>query len=270
MPYSLSARLSLTVRTFLILLLTPSLLLADTGSETAALLDQSGFNEQITHWPDMIRAEIRQHGEITDDNLDLILTRADSDSLVKRLQASVQQHTAETLSAADLSAISQWYQSALGKRITAEEVQAASEEGLLQMQQQASNLLADSDRVATIRQLDALSGTTDTALALHSYSAQAVAKAIPGNDAEAHSPASDPSALREQIEQRVELAFLYAYRNLDNDSLQRYQQFLASEPAQRFYHAIHEGMTRTLSAEIDAWATELHNAMSVPELAPAQ
>ncbi len=262
MPYSLSARLSLTVRTFLILLLTPSLLLADTGSETAALLDQSGFNEQITHWPDMIRAEIRQHGEITDDNLDLILTRADSDTLVSELQTSVQQHMEQTLSAADLAAISQWYQSALGKRITQEEVQAATKQGLQEMQQQAKQLLANTDKVARVRQLDELTGTSDNALALHTYSANAVAKAIPGNEAGAKSAAADLTALRAQIEKRVDLAFLYAYRNLDTESLDRYQSFLASEPAQRFHQAIHEGMTSALSREIDSWANQLHDAMS--------
>ncbi len=243
MPYPLSARLSLTARTFLILLLTPSLLLADTGSETAALLDQSGFNEQITHWPDMIRAEIRQHGEITDDNLDLILTRADSDTLVSELQTSVQQHMEQTLSAADLAAISQWYQSALGKRITQEEVQAATKQGLQEMQQQEKQLLADTDKVARMRQLDELTGTTDNALALHTHSATAVAKAIHGNEAGAKPAASDPTVLRAQIEKRVDLAFLYAYRNLDAKSLDRYQNFLASEPAQRFHQAIHEGMS---------------------------
>lgn len=113
MSLSLPAWLSLTARTLLVLLLSTSLLFAADTAKVKNLLGQSGFTEQVQSWSGMVRAEIRQHGEITDDNL-------------------------------------------------------------------------------------------------------------------------------------------------DTESLDRYQDFLASEPAQRFHQAIHEGMTSALSREIDSWANQLH------------
>lgn len=242
------------------LLLLPGLLMAADKSQVQALLIQSGFTEQVKTWPDMIRAEIQQQGEITEDSLDLILSRADSDSLVTRLESSVQTRVASALSEADLASISRWYQSPLGKQITNEEIAAASQQGLQEMQVLGPALRKNDSRVAIMRQLDSLTHTTDNALALHFYSAKAVANAIPGNHA---NPAPmDKAALRVKIEKRVDLAFLYAYRNLDETRLERYQTFLNSDAAQRFYRAIHEGMTAAFINEIDQWATQLREAMS--------
>lgn len=248
-----------TAQLALLLLVTPSLVMAADTDKVSALLDQSGFTEQVKTWPDMVRAEIRLQGEITDDNLDLILRRADSDTLVTQLQASVHKHVSEALSVKEINAVSSWYHSALGKQITHEEMQAATQQGIQEMAQQADSLRQDSARVARMRQLDTLSGTTDNSLALHYHSAKAVAKAIPGN-----TPVdlADDTALRDKVEKRVDLAFLYTYRNLDDATLERYQAFLASEPAQRFHHAIHAGMTAAFVQEIDQWADQLHDAMS--------
>lgn len=256
------------------LLLLPSLLLAADAAKVKALLDQSGFTEQVQALPALIRSEIRQHGEITEDNLDLILTRADSEVLVNRLEASVQTSVAEALSEEDLTTLSNWYDSELGQRVTGEEVQAASTASLKDMETQADTLLEDQERLAQIRELDRLTATTDNAVALHHYSATAVASAIPGNDS-GEPPAAPagmeplngdtPAELRQQVETRHNLVFLYAYRNLDDSSLEQYQAFLASEPAQRFYQAIHQGMTSALTDEVDAWAQQLRDAMSVIE-----
>ncbi|MDX1805258.1 MAG: hypothetical protein R3292_14405 [Alcanivorax sp.] len=261
-----------TVRLVILsLILLPSLAMADKAADIKQLLDQSGFSAQVQSLPALIRTEIRYSGEITDDNLDLILGRTDSQALPTQVETAVEKHLFHALGSKDIATLHKWYQSDIGQRITREEVQAGDSSQMEAMLTQKESLLADPKRVKRIQMLDQLTGTTDTALALHRYSSSAVKQALQqalsaqtsDNTKDVNSPAiAEPADTRAAIEQRVTLAFLYAYRNLDDDTLSRYEAHLKSPAARHFNNALHGGLSTGVRTIIDNWADELAAALT--------
>ena len=63
---------------------------------------------------------------------------------------------------------------------------------------------------------------------------------------------SEPT--RAAVKEMVNTSFVFAYRNIETDSLKKYETFLSDATTMKFNKSIIEGMNRGLEFSISKWA----------------
>jgi hypothetical protein len=157
------------------------------------------------------------------------------------------------LSRYDVESVLKWLDSSLGKRITRLEEAGSTPAALAEMEALKVQLLKDADRVRLMRRFDvAIKGSeysADLMMNVQVAMASSMAAVLAPDDPAVHEQIlAAVSANRSQVElearDKTLQSFLYIYRTLSEDELNRYIDFISSPVGTRYHEVMKEGMNR--------------------------
>ena len=253
----------------------PPRLPASTGPATAdEVLELSGVKPQLAATPAKLAAEFKpRRGRLNAEDaaaLEEILARHFA---AERLYAQIRSEFRKRADGRKLGEVAAWLRSPLGQKITELEVAAGLERDA------AQRMLAfapggrggpPAARVALIERIDWVAGVTDGAL--ESMLAVARAMALAVNRARPPDERQTTAQVERQIQQlrglaRAKLAqatvmfMLYQYRALEDDELQQYADFLASDAGRWYSATMSKAMNRTVAVAAQRAATDVIRAI---------
>lgn len=230
----------------------------------------SGITKQVGEFPGMVKAGVmqgvQQGASIPENEISLILESVDKTILPSVILSEVQHSLEKSLSNDDIEKLLEWYESDLGKRITAAEEKASTPESYQQMMNSAQQLLANTKRLDLAARLDELLGATDMAIEIQEFSGVAVYSAImtamaPDQELNLASYKSQMAAMEPQIraniQQLVSVSFVYSYQEIDDDSLAKYEAFLNRSITKKFNDSAIKGLNRGFEKVVTDWAGDL-------------
>lgn len=224
------------------------------------LLDLSGINKQVAAYPGLVKAGVEMAQARAAQQKQNALSDADYTALKNAMAEAFQpgpilQATGaavkKKVSEADATQLIAWFQSDLGKKITQAEVDASTPEARQDMMAKAQTLLADKERMAFARKLDALLHATDEGIKLQERTATAMYTAVnkqmhPDQPLDIKGFNQKIEAVLKQARPNIEMStlvtFAYTYRNMDMGSLNKYAAFLARPATRRFNDSSRAGM----------------------------
>lgn len=234
------------------------------------IMEVSGLTTQASYLPDLIRVgmeQARQEGApIPDEEFRIMLESASETILPSEILQSVQLSLQESISKEETESLLAWFESDLGKEITAVEESASTAEAYQQMMMQAQSLLQNSERVAFAKRLDALVGATDMGVDLQEFSGMAVYTAVmmvmwPNEPLDLTPFKAEMDATRAQthaaMEQMTIVSLVYSYQALDDKKLSKYEAFLSTPTAKKFNKVVMGSIKTALEASISKWAKRL-------------
>lgn len=232
------------------------------------LMELSGLTKQVYDFPGIIKHSVeQQNGEdipkpiiyLLSESVDKSILPADIiGGIEKRLQQNIQDDEAQELL--------KWYKSEQGKTITQAEIKASAPDAVQKVMEQAQSLQQQTPYVAFAKRLDDLLGATDMSLSMARFSAIAAYSAAMKTQSpdapvdltpiESALKATE-SEVRANMKDMVILIFVYTYQGIDQKSLEQYETFLKTQPAQKFYDLIIESMREGLEASILKWTNDI-------------
>lgn len=230
----------------------------------------SGITKQVGEFPGLVKAGVMQGVEqgtpIPENEVRLILDSVDKKILPSVIIAEIKSSLKKSLSNKDIEELLSWYESAIGKRITAAEEKASTPEAYQQMMNSAQKLLTDTQRVEMASRFDELLGATELAMGMQEFTGIAVYSAIMTSlapdqalnlDAYKSQMAAIKPQMRANIQQLVTASFVYSYQEIDDKSLAAYEEFLNRSITQQFNHSVYNGLNRGFEKVVSDWAADL-------------
>jgi len=237
------------------------------------LLERSGLRVQLESLSAGVRVQfLLGQGRLSGEDR-LIIDRIVSQRFsAGALYARMRLEFEKNLESARLAKALEWYESPLGKRITGLELASLIPDGSQGLD--SGNEHPAQRRLDLIRRLDAGGGASDTTVD--------VTMSIVGSLTRAFQPALPAVArlsrgqleheltrVRNQTLERIRRAcllnMLSAYRDLTDDELEQYVEFVESEGGQWYMSVMNSTLLIAVDAAAEATATEL--AAAVPQLA---
>ncbi len=228
------------------------------------LLHLSGFEAQTAEIPAVMKSgfeDARQQGaELPEEMYRAFVVAMDKSLRPSEIRKIVVSSLKGDLTEAEVNRLLTWYQSDLGRKITAEELAVSTPDGYRAMLQSADKLMADSKRMAFAQEVDRLTGATDFAVTLQETVSVAVFSAMMKSmDPQAildieqvqASLKSELAQTRSAIEQSIALSIAYTYRNVPMEELEQYRAFLAEGGSVKFTTAAMRGFKQALDASIN-------------------
>jgi Domain of unknown function (DUF4124)/Uncharacterized protein conserved in bacteria (DUF2059) len=175
----------------------------------------------------------------------------------------------QTMDEAKIAEVRSWYRSPLGRKLTELEVRASAED----RERQLAAFMAEwkvkppaPERVALIQRLDAAGGATELSVDVVVGISQAIARV-----ADPHLPPErrlrpgqlDAQARQirlytlEAFRQGNTVAMLYLYRDVADEDLARFVQFLETEAGAWYGNALRRSIVQGLAAAVERTATNL-------------
>lgn len=266
---------------FLIVVLMSSLCSICVASTQTNSLDRvlrlSGLTKQVGEFPGLVKAGfiqgIQQGAPLPENEVELILDSADRAIVPSTILDEIRGSLKYSLSEREIQTLLKWYESEIGKRITAAEEEASTPEAYELMINSAQEMLEDSERVEVAARLDELLGATDMTMDIQKMSGLAVYSAI--MTAMAPEQELNPEAfqsqmaemepqMRENVRQLVLVSFIYSYQQIDDDSLAEYEAFLNLPVSQKFNSAVVTGLNRGFTQAVSRWASDIALIMKNP------
>ncbi|MER9230909.1 hypothetical protein NKI56_02175 [Mesorhizobium sp. M0622] len=190
-----------------------------------------------------------------------------------RMETAVESQMADKLAAADLSDLATFYASALGKRVTALEIQSSGSEGKESKRTDGKRILAelpskDPVRLELYRKImdDISAVDTGEAMALNIGYAMfsgvlgAAGKPLPDDQIMAlvH---RQYAKVRQTIEKNVMESAAYTYRDLPLEDLKLYSTFLASSAGHHYYDQMLTALSAVMAVEARSFGHRLFVAL---------
>lgn len=235
------------------------------------LLDLSGITKQVNQAPSYIKLGIDQfnaqssgtmpasdYAEIT-SSFEKVFVPSE---MLKEVRAALQ----KSINEKEAKKLLVWYESKLGKEITKAEEDASSAESYQDMQALAASLLADKNRVDFANRLDLLVGGTDSTFEHQKRSiitAYSINMAVNQPDTPIDlqninaNIESQKDIMRAMIKEAVIISFLYSYRNISLDKLNKYENFLKKDTTLKFNNAVRDALIQVLEKSQEGWFHEL-------------
>jgi hypothetical protein len=164
-----------------------------------------------------------------------------------------------------------WYDSPLGKRITGQELGPLLNAGGPEAVGQLKRHRPTARRVALIERLDAGGGATETTVDVTVAIERTLTRAFrPGVPAEAHFRRGQldwqtaRARTREDTRRLCLASMSLAYRDLSDDELERYVQFVESEAGQWYMSVMNHALLAAIDTAAATTASEL--AAALPQL----
>lgn len=241
------------------------------------VLELSGLRPQLAATPMKMAGEFRPRaGRLNAEDtaaLEQILARHFD---AERLYGQVRAEFKRRADARKLGDIAEWLRSPLGAKITALEVAA----GLQSDAAQQAIAFApggrggpSAARVALVERIDWTAGITDgsleTMLAVARALAMAMNRALPPDERQTTAQIErQMQQLRGQARARLAQStvtfMLYQYRSLEDDELQQYADFLASDAGRWYSATMSKAMNRTIALGAQRAAADVIRAIPPP------
>ncbi|NIO07562.1 MAG: hypothetical protein GTO40_05960 [Deltaproteobacteria bacterium] len=234
------------------------------------LMALSGLQKQVAEFPGMVRAGFEQARErgtpMGKGDYEEVITSIDAAFRPSRILKSIGSQARRSLSESEARDLLIWYESDLGKRITRAEEMASTPAAYQEMIRDARSLLADHERVQIAQELDRLLNATNMAMRLQKDAGIAVFIAVsrivnPGQPVQLDAFRAQMLAQEEELRRNVELlvivSFVYSYRDIKIENLEKYVAFNKRPNTKRFNESVIRGMQYALSQSIDRMADSL-------------
>ena len=241
------------------------------------VLELAGLRTQLEATPARMAGEFKPRGVRLNAEdaaaLEQILARHFA---AERLYTQVRGEFTRRADPRKLSDVAEWLRSPLGAKIAALEAAAAIEADVPQ------RMLAfgpsgrggpAAARVAIVERLDWTAGLTDGALestlAVARAMAMAINRALPPDERQTTAQIERHiqelrGQSRAKLAQTTVTFMLYQYRSLDDDELQQYSDFLASDAGRWYSATISKAMNRTVAAAAQRAASDVIRAIPPP------
>ncbi len=241
------------------------------------VLELAGLRAQLTATPARMAGEFRPRGVRLNAEdtaaLEQILARHFA---AERLYTLVRGEFSRRADARKLADVAEWLRSPLGAKIAALEAAAAVEADAPQ------RMLAfapggrggpGAGRVAIVERLDWTAGITDGALestlAVSRAMSMAINRALPPDERQTTAQIERHiqelrGQSRAKLAQTTVTFMLYQYRSLEDDELQQYSDFLASDAGRWYSATISKAMNRTVAAAAQRAASDVIRAIPPP------
>jgi len=216
------------------------------------LMQKSGLKKQIEQMPQLLQVELdRQQvdvNRIPQEEFNRFSKIARSAFDAKTIHAAVQTYIKLNLSENDMKKVLEWLDSPLGTKITKLEEDASTAEAYKDMQAIGAKLLyenKDSARMNKIIKLDkaigATQSTVNTVMDIQLAMITAMSAAMETDNRPSFEDIQDlvknnQPQIQAAINQVVQIQFLYTYRELKDDEIDRYTQFAESISGQRYHN----------------------------------
>lgn len=221
------------------------------------LYETAGWADQRANFSDALSAAQQRYKDslppaVFQALVDNSNRRFASQAMDQRAQQALRSHLPEPQPAL------QFFQSPLGRKIVAAEVQAARREQLAQHVNGLPRMDADSNRQLLIRHLaqaiPASAAGAEVSLALAGVAADSLSQMLPGilGGGQAQTLLnSQRERLVQQIEGDLDNTLLYIYRSLSDAELEEYLQFAQSEAGKAYYQAALQALRAGLAVGVD-------------------
>lgn len=214
------------------------------------IMDLSGLDVQIPQIADMLNSELVTAMSSLPENVaaemsDLIAISFDGDSML----ATVKDEVSKSVSENELEDMLKWYSTDLGIQITKIEEQQQDAEELKLMQEQKKELFDNHLRVSLFEELDKASHITESSIDLQISMMKAMFKMM-GKDEQSQEAKEyikkNKKMMEETTQKSTLLSFLYTYRDLDDDEVDLYIDFLNKGTTQSFIKAVNRGTNKAI------------------------
>jgi hypothetical protein len=238
------------------------------------VLELSGVKPQLVTIPAKLGPEFRpRRGALNAEDAAALEQIVGRNFAADRLYTQIRTEFRRRADARKLAAVADWLRSPVGRKITALEVAAGLEP------EAGQKMLAFAPggrsgptpaRVALVERIDWAAGVTDGALesvlAVARAMATAVNRALPPDERQTSAQIErEIQQLRGQTRARLAQAttmfMLYEYRSVDDDELQQYADFLASDSGHWYSATMSKAMIRTVALAAQKTATETTRAI---------
>ena len=234
-----------------------------TASGLAALTDQLAPNLKFG-----MEQAAADEANVPEETRQAMLTATDQIFGGERVRRQLATELAGKLTKAQVAELMIWYDSEVGRRISAAESAAGSPDALEAMGAMAGTLMQDPTRVVLMQQIEAAAHVTDTSMEVMQKVQLALLVGTSSTlDPEGRLDLEDAAALiteqtegyREQVAQLSVLSLLYAYRDVPEADLQAYKAFLEQPAAMRFHVATNAALGDVLAKGIMELLERLSN-----------
>ncbi|HEY7516786.1 MAG TPA: DUF4124 domain-containing protein [Methylomirabilota bacterium] len=243
------------------------------------VLEMSGVKPQLAVAPAKMASEFKPRRPLNAEDtaaLEAILARNFAGD---RLYSQIRTEFRRRADGRKLAEVAAWLRSPLGEKITAVEVAAGLEADAGQ------RMVAFAPggrggpgpaRVALMERIDWTAGVTDGALesmlAVARAMAMAINRALPPDERQTSAQIERHlqqlrGQSRAKLAQSTITFMLYQYRGLDDDELQQYADFLASDAGRWYSATMSKAMNRTVAAAAQRAASEAIRAIPPPRWA---
>ena len=249
-----------------VLWLMASLVFAGQQERVERLLDLNGVTEQVKTFPDMFKIGLNQVSDVPAEDRQVMSRLVDEKIQPQQIYTAVRDAVVEGVDKNAVSTLISWYESDLGKKVTALEVHASQPEAYQEMIQMAPELLGNPETLEQATRFDQLLGISEFGVMLQETTAVAMYSAMhnfmqpdqPLDEAGLRQAlAQQKPQWRQQSQQMTALSFAYTYRDLSEDELQSYLDFLATPASQSFTVATLSGMESGLGSVIEEWTGQI-------------
>ena len=249
-------------------------------SQVQELYVKSGLENQLHQYPFIIQAAFEQASQVDDrvrrlpkNVLSAIKASAHEAFAPAGLKGAVLPELREKLTAQAIKELLDWLDSPLGKRCTQLEETASTPEGLTGMQEFASRMQASPptvQRVDTLRKLDSAIKATESAVDVAINTEVAVAFAfVTALPSEQQRPLEDIARELERQRPNIEammrsqvlVSFLYTYRTLSDDEIERYIAFATSPVGSKYHSVTMAAVKKALIAGSIKWGRSVGDAI---------
>ena len=220
----------------------------------------SGLNAQITEYPEMIVAgmeQARASGDKVDEDKfkqikSVMLDAYKADEMLSIIKKEIKATTSQK----DAEVLIKWYKSPLGMKITQAEKDSTNTSAYANMLKEAPVLLQNKKRVYFARMIDRSINATSMTIQIQKNSSVAVYIAIskimhPEEKIDIDRFKIIMTAQDKQIEAGIEqmiiLSFVYSYKDISLENLEKYVLFLQKDDVKRFNKSIVNGIVKALN-----------------------
>lgn len=228
------------------------------------LMEKCGITKQIEQVPEKTREEILQTFKQNDayqeslnekviDDIGEIIKGSFDPSVIQSILAS---YIAEHLSTEDMLAVMEWLDSPLGQKITHMEEMASTPEAYRAMIASIPSLKLESDydeRLALVHEIDKSVKATelivDRMLNMQVITVNSLSSAFPTLNLPSETEirmnfTQNRELISSAISREIALSILYTYRDISQNDLKAYINFMDTDHGKRYHQVIQEGTNR--------------------------
>ena len=247
-----------------------------TGLSIKLLMDRSGMTKQIEQIPMMMQMGMlqaaREQGEVGQALAARMKAPIEKHFSAAVLTAGVEGRLRNQISDREADSLATWYTSELGRKISKLEVDAAGQEAYMAVMQQMDELTEPSARLELMKMVDQAADLTESAITFQSGVVASIGEVFQdqmGSGVSDEVLGAQRTRMKKQIDvarpmlEKQMLAMLsYTYRDLSDDEVHKYIEFMESPEGKKFtkvgLHAmleeIKEGLTSVLASFADGVA----------------
>lgn len=248
---------------------------ADAQQTASQLVSASGFISLSKQLPQHFNRGIQDavdYQKAPESQQQQLLAQAQQAITIANIHHHVEQTLTQSLSASDITALMQWYNSPTGQKISAAQSYAASEAGFEAMMLHVNTLLSEEALLQLAALMDQQLGFVEFIVDLQEY--QAFAE-YSSQQALKHQPVDltyfgnqmkqqrDP--MRFNAEQLAVISLAYAFRDISREEIRAYEHFLQQPLTQLFLKAAMRGLEKGMQETQQHWLGSITRLQMVSE-----